>query len=73
MVLYPGDTLRGGGNYRILVLRSSSDSLTEVAARKDGRSYPPLAQSAEALDLKSIQSRFEFGAEDQREAGATEL
>ena len=67
MVLCPGDAIRSSGNPRILVLRSSSDSLIEMAARKDGHSYPPLAQSEEALDLKSIQSRFEFGAEDQRE------
>ena len=65
MVLCPGDAIRSSGNPRILVLRSSSDSLTEMAARKDGHSYPPLAQSAEAMDSKSIQSRFEFGAEDQ--------
>ena len=64
MVLCPGDAFRSSGNPHILVLSSSSDSLTEMTARKDGYSYPPLAQSAEAVDLKFIQSRFEFGAED---------
>lgn len=64
MVLCPGDAFRSSSNPRILVLRSSSDSLTEMAVGKDRHSYPPLAQSAEAMDSKSIQSRFEFGAED---------
>ena len=30
VVLYPGDAIRSSGNYRILVLRSSSDFLTEM-------------------------------------------
>lgn len=39
MVLCPGDALRSSGNPRILVLRSSSDSLTEMAVGKDRQSY----------------------------------
>lgn len=35
MVLCPGDAFRSSGNPRILVLRSSSDSLTEMAVGKD--------------------------------------
>ena len=64
MVLCSSDAFRSSGNPRILVLSSFSDSLTEMAVGKDRHLYPPLAQSAEAVDLKSIQSRFEFGAED---------
>ena len=43
---------------------SSVGSYIRLFRQSNRHFYPPLAQSAEVLDLKSIQSRFEFGAED---------
>lgn len=59
VVLRPGDALRSSGNPRILVLRSSSDSLTEMAVGKDEHSYGCVAQRQEANDSKSLQGVFE--------------
>ena len=53
MVLCPGDALRSSGNPRILVLRSSSDSLTEMAVGKDRHSYGSVAKLENASDSKS--------------------
>lgn len=53
MVLCPGDALRSSGNHRILVLRSSSDSLIEMAVGKDRHSYGSVAKLENASDSRS--------------------
>lgn len=53
MVLCPGDAFRSSGNPRILVLRGSSDSLTEMAVGKDRHSYGSVAKLENASDSRS--------------------
>lgn len=53
MVLCPSDAFRSGGNPRILVLRSSSDSLIEMAVGKDRHSYGSVAKLENASDSRS--------------------
>ena len=47
-----------------MVLDRYDKAVGRLTVGTDRHSHPPLAQSAEAVDSKSIQSRFEFGAED---------
>lgn len=60
MVLYPGDALRSSGNPRILVLRSSSDSLTEMAARKDGHFIAQIIQVVETAAYRRMLVRIQL-------------
>ena len=60
MVLCPGDALRSSGNPRILVLRSSSDSLTEMAVGKDRHFIAQIIQVVETAAYRRMLVRIQL-------------
>lgn len=61
MVLCPGDALRSGSNPRILVLRSSSDSLIEMAVGKDRHFIAQIIQTVETAAYRRMLVRIQLG------------
>ena len=60
MVLCPGDALRSSGNPRILVLRGSSDSLTEMAVGKDRHFIAQIIQAVETAAYRRMLVRIQL-------------
>ena len=60
MVLCPGDAFRSSGNPRILVLRSSSDSLTEMAVGKDRHFIAQIIQAVETAAYRRMLVRVQL-------------
>lgn len=60
MVLCPGDALRSSGNPRILVFRSSSDSLTEMAVGKDRHFIAQIIQVVETAAYRRMLVRIQL-------------
>lgn len=60
MVLCPGDALRSSGNPRILVLRSSSGSLTEMAVGKDRHFIAQIIQVVETAAYRRMLVRIQL-------------